>query len=80
VCRRKVVLPPEGPTVLSILACVCPPLAVLATQTPSRAAANLGLTLMLFVPGVIHALRTVEKHTVERQYAAVMRALELRRA
>jgi uncharacterized membrane protein YqaE (UPF0057 family) len=66
--------------VLSLLACVCPPLAVLATQTPSRAVTNLGLTLLLFVPGVIHALRTVEQRTVERQYAAVMKALELRRA
>ncbi len=65
---------------LPLLAVVCPPLAVLFTESPSRAVANLGLTLLLYVPGLLHALRSVERHTVERRYASVMRALELRRA
>jgi uncharacterized membrane protein YqaE (UPF0057 family) len=64
----------------TILAIVCPPLAVLATSTPSRAAGNLGLTLMGFVPGVVHALRTVDQHSVEKRYASVMRALAIRPA
>jgi uncharacterized membrane protein YqaE (UPF0057 family) len=65
---------------LALLAIVCPPLAVLATSNRSTTAANLGLTLLGFVPGVVHALRTVEQHTVERQYDSVMRVLERRAA
>ena len=63
---------------LSVLAIVCPPLAVLATGTPSRTATNLGLTLMGFVPGVVHALRVVEQHSVAKRYDSVMRALAVR--
>ena len=64
---------------LNVLAVVCPPLAVLATGSTSRAVANLGLTLMGFVPGVVNALSTVERHTVTRRYDSVMRAMERRR-
>jgi len=60
----------------SLLAVVCPPLAVLATGTRSHAARNAGLTLLFYVPRVIHALGVVEKHTVERQYEAVFRAMD----
>ena len=65
---------------LALLALFCPPLAVLATGSRSAAAANVGLTLMGFVPGVVHALRAVEQHTIERQYDSVMRVLEQRAA
>jgi uncharacterized membrane protein YqaE (UPF0057 family) len=65
---------------LALLAIVCPPLAVLATRNRSATAANVGLTLLGFVPGVVHALRTVEQHTIERQYDSVMRVLERRAA
>jgi uncharacterized membrane protein YqaE (UPF0057 family) len=61
---------------LAFLAIVCPPLAVLAAGTPARAVTNAGLTLLLFVPGVLHALSVVEQKKIERQYASVMRALE----
>ncbi len=71
---------PEDSVMLPLLAIVCPPLAVLMTEAPSRAVANLGLTLLLYVPGVLNALRSVERHAVERRYATVMRAMELRRA
>jgi uncharacterized membrane protein YqaE (UPF0057 family) len=63
---------------LSLLAVVCPPLAVLATGSRSCAVANLGLTLMGFVPGVVHALGAVDQHTISRRYASVMRAMERR--
>jgi uncharacterized membrane protein YqaE (UPF0057 family) len=65
---------------LAILAVLCPPLAVLATGTYSGAAANFGLTLLLYVPGMMHALSVVERHTIQRRYDAVMNALEQRRA
>lgn len=65
---------------LNILAVLCPPLAVLATGNPAQAVANLGLTLLLYVPGMLHARSVVEQHNLERRYASVMRAMELRRA
>ncbi|HJZ55363.1 MAG TPA: YqaE/Pmp3 family membrane protein [Gemmataceae bacterium] len=61
---------------LSLLAVVCPPLAVLATGNRSKVAANLGLTLLLYVPGLLHALSEVDRYTTCRKYDAVMRALE----
>ena len=61
---------------LTVLVLICPPLAVLLTATPSRAAANLGLTLLLYVPGVVHAWATVDRYAAHRQYESLMRALE----
>jgi uncharacterized membrane protein YqaE (UPF0057 family) len=61
---------------LSLLAIVCPPLAVLAIGSRRQAAKNAALTLLLFIPGVIHALGVVERKTVERQYAAVFTAMD----
>jgi len=60
----------------SLLAIICPPLAVLASGTPSQAAKNAGLTMLFYVPGLIHALQIVEKHTVERQYEAIFQAMD----
>ena len=61
---------------LSLLAVVCPPLAVLASGTRSQAAKNACLTMLLFIPGVIHALGVVEKRHVERQYESVFQAMD----
>jgi uncharacterized membrane protein YqaE (UPF0057 family) len=61
---------------LSLLAVVCPPLAVLATGSSSQAAKNAALTMLLFVPGVIHAWNVVEKRQVERQYESVFEAMD----
>lgn len=62
---------------LSLLAIVCPPLAVLATEKRgSRVAANVGLTMLLYVPGVLNALAAVERHSVGRRYESVMRVLD----
>jgi uncharacterized membrane protein YqaE (UPF0057 family) len=60
----------------SLLAVVCPPLAVLASGTPSQAAKNACLTMLLFIPGVIHALGIVERRNVERRYEAVFQAMD----
>jgi uncharacterized membrane protein YqaE (UPF0057 family) len=64
---------------LKLMAYVCPPLAVLATGSTSSAATNLGLTCLLFVPGVLHARSVVEKHNITQRYNSVMAALERRR-
>ena len=61
---------------LSLLAVLCPPLAVFATGSRSQIATNAGLTMLLFIPGVIHALGVVEKRHVERQYASVFAAMD----
>ncbi len=60
----------------SLLALVCPPIAVLATGSRSELAANTALTLLFFLPGVVHALGVVDRFTTARQYASVMRAME----
>ena len=63
---------------IAVLVVLCPPLAVLIAAGPSQAAKNLGLTLLLYVPGVLHARAAVERYTVNRQYEAVMRVLDNR--
>ncbi len=61
---------------LTVLVILCPPLAVLLTAPASHAVKNLGLTLLLYIPGVLHARAAVEQYTVTRRYAALMRLLE----
>jgi uncharacterized membrane protein YqaE (UPF0057 family) len=61
---------------LTLLAIICPPLAVLATGNRSGAVENLGRTMLLYLPGLFHALDEVERYTTIRQYDAVMRVLE----
>ena len=61
---------------LTLLVILCPPLAVLFTAPPSSAAKNFGLTLLFYIPGVLHARRAVEQYTVSRRYNTLMRLLE----
>jgi uncharacterized membrane protein YqaE (UPF0057 family) len=61
--------------VQTVLAVVCPPLAVLTNGRPAEVLANLGLTALLFVPGVVHALRVVDRRETERQFTELLRAL-----
>ena len=56
----------------SLLAVICPPLAVLLSGTRRQAFTNAGLTLLLFIPGVIHALSIVDQYNVERRYEKLM--------
>ena len=60
----------------AVLVILCPPLAVLCTAGPSDAAKNVGLTLLLYIPGVLHARAAVARYTVNRRYEALMRVLE----
>ncbi|VTR92340.1 hemolysin bl lytic component l2 : : Pmp3 [Gemmata massiliana] len=62
---------------LVVLVVLCPPLAVLLTA-PSQTAKNFGLTLLLYVPGVLHARSTVDQYRANRQYASLVRALDRR--
>jgi uncharacterized membrane protein YqaE (UPF0057 family) len=61
--------------VLTLLAVVCPPLAVLLAGRSPQAAANLGLTLLVFLPGVRHALAVVDEYETDRRNAALLRAV-----
>lgn len=63
---------------LAILVILCPPLAVLLTAAPSHAAKNFGLTLLFYIPGVVHARSVVERYRVNRRYDSLMRVLESR--
>lgn len=65
---------------LYILAIICPPAAAFVASGPKRAAVNTGLTLLLYVPGLLHALVAVERHYVDRRNAALLRAMALRYA
>ena len=64
---------------LVVLVILCPPLAVLITA-PSRVAKNLGLTLLLYVPGVLHARGIVEQYQATRRYESLMRLAGIARA
>jgi uncharacterized membrane protein YqaE (UPF0057 family) len=59
-----------------LLAILCPPLAVYRTRHPAKAATNAGLTLLLYIPGLIHALFAVEKDKIERRNETLMRLSE----
>lgn len=61
---------------LAVLVILCPPAAVLFTAPPSSFVKNCGLTLLLFVPGVLHARRAVEQYRANRRYETLMRLLD----
>ncbi len=52
---------------LYLLAIVAPPVAVLLTGKPGQALLNLLLTLMLWVPGVIHAILVVNEYKADKR-------------
>lgn len=63
---------------LVILVVLCPPLAVLITAGPVEALKNCGLSLLLYVPGVVHARSVVDQYRVTRRYNTLMQLLETR--
>ena len=58
---------------LYLLAVICPPAAALAAAGPRRAAANTALTLLLYLPGLVHALAAVDRHYTDRRNEALLR-------
>jgi uncharacterized membrane protein YqaE (UPF0057 family) len=62
---------------LTILALACPPLAVWSSEKRSAPTLlNLFLTLLLYVPGVIHAWRIVERRLILHRYERLWQHLE----
>jgi uncharacterized membrane protein YqaE (UPF0057 family) len=60
---------------LYLLAVVCPPLAVLLVGKPIQAVLNLFLCLLLYVPGLIHALMVVSESKADRRNKELVRAM-----
>lgn len=54
---------------LYLIAILLPPLAVLLAGKPFQAILNLLLTLLLYVPGLLHALLVVHNHYADRRAA-----------
>jgi uncharacterized membrane protein YqaE (UPF0057 family) len=64
---------------LYLVAILLPPLAVLLTGRPFQALLNFLLTLMLWVPGVIHALFVVQEHKANKRQEALIEAMRRQR-
>ncbi len=62
---------------LTLLAFLCPPAAVLTIGKPSQGALNLGLTLLLYFPGLLHALAVIDQHKTELRNETLTRLVSL---
>jgi uncharacterized membrane protein YqaE (UPF0057 family) len=61
--------------VLYLVAVLLPPLAVLLAGKPFQAILNLILSLLLYVPGLIHALFVVHNHYADKRQERMIRDL-----
>lgn len=58
-----------------LLAIVFPPLAVLLCGKPIQAILNCFLTLLFWIPGVLHALFVVSNHLADKRTDRLIRAI-----
>jgi uncharacterized membrane protein YqaE (UPF0057 family) len=58
---------------LTVLAVLCPPAAVIAIGKPSQGVLNLGLTLLLYFPGLLHALVIIGQYKTHQRNETLMR-------
>ena len=63
---------------LSALAVLCPPLAVLLCGKPFQAVLNLILCLFLYVPGAVHALMVAADRSADRRNERLLQAMAYR--
>jgi uncharacterized membrane protein YqaE (UPF0057 family) len=68
---------PANP-MLYLVAVVLPPLAVLLAGKPFQAVLSIPLTLLGWVPGVIHALFVVNNHYADKRSERLIRAMHSR--
>ena len=61
---------------LYLLAILIPPLAVLLCGKPLQALFNLVLTLLLWIPGMLHALFVVHGHYADKRNERAIKAME----
>ena len=57
-----------------LLAILLPPVAVLLCGKPVQALLNLGLSLLLWIPGVIHACLVVSNYYADQRTSRLIRA------
>lgn len=60
---------------LYLLAILLPPVAVLLTGRPGQAVLNFFLTLLLWVPGVIHAIMVVNEHKANQRQERLVKQM-----
>jgi uncharacterized membrane protein YqaE (UPF0057 family) len=58
-----------------LIAILLPPLAVLLARKPGQAILNLGLALLLWVPGMLHALVVVHNFYAEQRQERFVEAV-----
>lgn len=63
---------------LYLVAVLLPPLAVLLCGKPVQAVVNLVLTLLLWIPGLIHAVFVVHNHYSDQRTQRVIEAMRTR--
>lgn len=59
---------------LYLLAILLPPVAVLVAGKPFQAILNIGLTLLFFIPGMLHALLVVHNHYADKRTERLINA------
>jgi len=60
---------------LYLLAIILPPVAVLICGKPIQALLNVGLTFLLWIPGVIHAFMVVSNYYADKRSGRIERAI-----
>ena len=65
----------KGAKMRYFLAIVLPPLAVLLCGKPIQFILNIFLTLLFWIPGVIHALLVVHSHLADKRTEKIVRAI-----
>ena len=61
---------------LYLIAFLLPPLAVLLAGKPVQAILSLVLTLLGWIPGVVHALFVVNNHYADKRAEKIIRAMK----
>jgi uncharacterized membrane protein YqaE (UPF0057 family) len=61
--------------VLYLVAIILPPVAVLLCGKPFQAILNVILTLLFWIPGVVHAVFVVHNHYADKRTNRVLRAM-----
>ena len=57
---------------LAFLAILCPPIAVALVGRAPQMFTNVGLTSLLVIPGMFHALSVVANHRIQQRNEALM--------
>jgi len=59
-----------------LLAIILPPVAVLLCGKPIQFVLNIFLTLLFWIPGVVHAILVVNSHLADKRADKIVKAVE----